>query len=258
MNGEAPMNPCGPHDHMPGPSAREVYYKALTMSAAAKVPFLVGGAYALKSYTGIGRHTKDLDLFVRPGDVEEFLSHFSTAGYRTEITSEFWLGKVFFGDYIVDVIFNSGNGTTMVDDEWFDFAVDEEILGITVKICPAEEMIAQKAFIMERERYDGADVAHLFRALAERLDWERLLRRFEPHWQVLLSHLVLFMFSYPSERDRLPRRLLRKLLERQDRELDEPASAQRICRGAFLSQTQYKHDIACWGYKDPIRLVSIR
>lgn len=249
------MNPCNPSETASGMTAREVYYKALMMSSAAKVPFLVGGAFALKSYTGISRNTKDLDLFVRPHDVEEFLSVFSSAGYRTEITSAFWLGKVFFGDYFVDVIFNSGNGTTMVDDEWFDFAVDEEILGIPVKICPAEEIIAQKAFIMERERYDGADVAHLFRALAERLDWDRLLRRFEPHWQVLLSQLVLFTFIYPSERDRIPRRLMRELLRRQDRELSEAAPSERVCRGTFLSQTQFRHDIECWGYKDPIRLV---
>ena len=30
-----------------------------------EVPFLVGGAYAFAHYTGIVRHTKDLDLFVR-------------------------------------------------------------------------------------------------------------------------------------------------------------------------------------------------
>ena len=45
-----------------------------------------------------------------------------------------------------------------------------------VKLAPAEEMIWSKAFIMERERYDGADVAHLLHACARRMDWQRLLR----------------------------------------------------------------------------------
>ena len=53
---------------------------------------------------------------------------------------------------------------------------------------------------MERERYDGADIAHLLRARADQLAWRRLLRRFGPHWRVLLGHLVLFGFVYPGER----------------------------------------------------------
>jgi len=47
---------------------------------------------------------------------------------------------------------------------------------------------------MERERYDGADIAHILRARAADLDWERLLERFAGHWHVLLSHLILFEY----------------------------------------------------------------
>ena len=36
----------------------------------------------------------------------------------------------------------------------------------------AEETLWSKAFVMERERYDGADVAHLILAHGERLDWD--------------------------------------------------------------------------------------
>ena len=41
--------------------------------------------------------------------------------------------------------------------------------------APAEEMLWSKAFVMERERYDGADVIHLIRSKAEKLDWHRVL-----------------------------------------------------------------------------------
>ena len=37
------------------------------------MPFLVGGAYAFERYTGIGRHTKDFDLFIHPRDVDRAL-----------------------------------------------------------------------------------------------------------------------------------------------------------------------------------------
>ena len=83
---------------------------------------------------------------------------------------------------------------------------------------------------MERERYDGADIAHLLHARAEALDWGRLARRFGRHWRVLLSHLILFGFIYPSERTRIPEPLMRRCLQLLDAEMRRP-SEQRVCRG---------------------------
>jgi len=42
-------------------------------------------------------------------------------------------------------------------------------------------MIWSKAFIMERDRYDGADIAHIIRTCGKGLDWSRLLHRFGSH-----------------------------------------------------------------------------
>jgi hypothetical protein len=119
-----------------------------------------------------------------------------------------------------------------------------------VKLCPPEETIWSKASIMERERFDGADVAHLLRACAPGLDWKRLVRRFGPHWRVLLSHLVLFGFVYPGERWRIPAAVMRELTERLTRETDTPAPDERLCYGTVLSRAQYLTDIETWGYKD--------
>jgi hypothetical protein len=133
-----------------------VYCQAMTALADAGVDYLVGGAYAFERYTGIARHTKDFDVFVHPRDVDAALSALSAAGYRTELTFPHWLGKAVIGDEFVDVIFGAGNGVAVVDDEWFAHAVSDEVLGLPARLCPAEEMIWSKAFIMERERYDGA------------------------------------------------------------------------------------------------------
>ena len=43
-------------------------------------------------------------------------------------------------------------------------------------LCPPEEMIWSKAFVQERERFDGADVLHVFRTLGRTLSWDRLSR----------------------------------------------------------------------------------
>lgn len=239
------MQSCAPH---PDPTA--FYVAALTALTESGVPFLVGGAYALEHYTGISRDTKDLDVFVRPQDIEPALQALAAAGYRTELTFPHWLGKALSGDEVLDVIFGSGNGIAEVDDEWFRHAVDGTMLGVPVRLCPAEEMIWSKAFIMERERYDGADVAHLLRARADQLAWPRLLRRFGPHWRVLLSHLVLFGLIYPCERDRIRRRVMDALLQRLGKELAQPAPAEPVCGGTLLSRAQYFVDVDTWGYRD--------
>ena len=110
-----------------------------------------------------------------------------SAGYETELVFSHWLAKIRSPEGFIDVIFSSGNGVATVDDGWFEHATRGRVLGVPVKIAPAEETIWSKAFVMERERYDGADVAHLILAHGERLDWKRLLARFGPHWRVLLA-----------------------------------------------------------------------
>lgn len=67
-----------------------------------------------------------------------------------------------------------GNGVSAVDDGWFEHAHSVALLGMPVLIAPVEETLWWKAFVMERERFDGADVAHILLAHAESLDWRRL------------------------------------------------------------------------------------
>jgi hypothetical protein len=228
--------------------AFDFYHAALGVVRASGVPFLVGGAYALAHYTGILRHTKDLDLFARPADAPRLLAALERAGYKTEMTFSHWLGKAFAGDDFVDVIFCSGNGACPVDEGWLEHAVPARVMGADVRLCPAEEMIWQKAFIQERERYDGADVLHLLRGCGPRLDWPRLVARFGPHWPILLSHLILFGFVYPADQDRIPANVVRDLAGR----LLDPAEegSERLCRGTLLSRSQYLIDTEQWGYLD--------
>jgi hypothetical protein len=111
-------------------------------------------------------------------------------------------------------------------------------------------LIWQKAYIMERERFDGADIIHLLRARGSVLDWDRLFRRFESHWQLLLAHLVLFHFVYPAERDRIPAAIVERLLELWRNDIKHSTSAEKVCQGTLLSRTQYLNDTESWGYQD--------
>jgi hypothetical protein len=232
------------------PEEKDFYCRTLTVFERARLDVLVGGAYAFARYTGIERHTKDLDIFVRAADFDRALRALANAGYTTAVPFPHWLGKAHCGEYFVDVIYGSGNGVAMVDDEWFAQAPRDAVFNVEVNLCPIEEMLWSKAFIQERERFDGADVAHLLLARAPSLDWPRLLRRFGDNWRVLLAHLVLFGYIYPSERDRVPHWVLNELMRRLAGSLSAPAPHERVCRGTLLSRQQYLIDAQCWGYRD--------
>ena len=225
------------------------YTGAMSALQAADVPFLVNGAYAFTCYTGIERHTKDFDLFITAKNLDAALEALHEAGYETDLTFPHWLAKTFEGDASVDLIFASGNGLWHVDESWFDRATGASVLDIDAFLSPPEETILMKSFIMERERFDGADVAHLLRECAEKIDWAHLLRLFGPHWRVLFSHLVLFGYIFPSERQRIPAGLLRTLSRRLEKEQNERVD-QKICRGTLLSRSQYLSDVEQGGYSD--------
>jgi hypothetical protein len=226
----------------------DFYRRVVDALQVASVEFLLGGAFALRVLTGIERDTKDFDLMVRPRDVDAMLEACRKAGFHADYAFSHWLAKVHFGEHFIDLIYRAGNGLGEVDDIWFAKSSEAEVLGRTIRICPPEEMIWQKAFIMERERYDGADILHLLRSVASTLDWERLVNRFGEDWRVLLSHLVLFGYVYPQQRKDIPDAVMDDLIARL-KSGNEPAEDE-ICRGTLLSRAQYLPDVERWGYRD--------
>lgn len=237
----------------------EFYRSGARSLAAGGVRFLVGGAYALLDYTGIERHTKDFDVFVLPADVQRALDVLAAAGYRVELTDERWLAKAFprEGESFIDLVFGLANGLASVDEEWFTHSALGEVLGIPLPLCPPEEMIWSKSFVVERHRYDGADIAHLLRSCSTRMDWARMVRRFDTAWRVLLGHLIMFGFIFPCDRDLIPAAVMQQLMARLQLEIDGVAPPTRICQGTLLSTEQYATAIERWGYQDARSLASL-
>lgn len=236
--------------HVLDTKTRAFYRHILSELRHEGIPFAVGGAYALRFHTGIVRQTKDLDLFLRRQDLERALNLLGTAGYRTEVTHSHWLGKVYAGHDFVDIIFSSGNGVAVVDDSLFRHATEGVLLGVPVLWCPVEEMIWSKAYVMERERYDGADVAHLLHVCGTRIDWPRLLERFGSHWRLLFGHLVLFGFIYPGDQKSIPAWVQLELSRRLRLEISAAQRGEAVCGGTLLSREQFLIDVNEWGYVD--------
>jgi hypothetical protein len=234
-----------------GPSAEQAlspYGSALRGLKLSQAPFLVGGTFAFAAYTQISRPTKDLDLFVMREDRDRVLEALRALGWSTQVAFPHWLSKAQRGSQSIDVIHGAGNGIAMVDAEWFTHARSGRVLGVETLLTPPEEMIWSKAFVMEKYRFDGADVAHLLLRQGRSLDWTRLARRFGRHWRVLFAHLVLFEFIYPGHRV-VPPALLASLAGRVAREgQGRPEDA--VCQGVLLSRKQYRVDTEAWGLRD--------
>jgi hypothetical protein len=238
--------------HVLDPQTQDFYRRIMQALTEREVPFLVCGAYALRHHTGIARQTKDLDLFVKREDIERALQVLEKSGFRTELAFSHWLAKVYDdnSEEFIDIIFSSGNGVATVDDDFFDHAPHGTCFDTPIRWCPVEEMVWSKAFVMERERFDGADVAHLLHACSASLDWQRLLERFGEHWRVLFAHVVLFGFIYPNERDLIPVWVVEELSERLRREATTREEVGPVCGGTLISRQQFLVDICDHGYLD--------
>jgi len=227
--------------------ARQFYLDTMAVLDRHQVPYLIGGGYAMAFYTGIVRDTKDLDLFLRAADVERALDVLSAEGLRTERTWPPFLAKVLADNAFVDLLHNSGNGLCPVDDQWFAYGIVADVLGRQTLLCPPEEVLWSKGFVQERDRFDGADIAHLILAQGHRFDWHRLVGRFDQHYRVLLGHLVFFGYIYPAYRSIVPDWVIAQLLQRI---AEEAAIYEPLCNGTLLAHRQYRTDVQEWGFLD--------
>lgn len=249
MNSPVPAEPVSTDD-APADSGRAYYTRTVEILNEHGVAFMIGGGHAFNAYTKMDRASKDFDVFVHQESCSRALEVMREEGFSTELSFPHWLGKAHSNGHTVDFIYGSGNGVAPVDDEWFAHALKGELWGYPVLFCPVEELIWSKSFIMERERYDGGEIAHLLHSCAETLDWPRLLARFGEHWPVLLSHLVLFHFIYPFDRHKMPLGVTQLLIRKLRTNLIEPPPERKVCNGTLLSRAQYLVDVEQWGYLD--------
>lgn len=231
------------------PEEARLFHEWLKIMRRTNVPYALGGAYAQYAFTGVWRDSKDMDVFVRPQDVRALLDAFAEAGYDTELRDAHWLAKIHSPPHLLDILFAVRHMTRLrISDEWLRTSVAARFLDVPTRILRPEEIIATKAYIANRDRFDGADILHLIRALQGEVDWRRLVDLLEGDEEIVLWHLVLFAFVYPMHREWLPRELMRRAFERIQ---STPALlTARTFRGAVLDPVSFRVDVSEWGYRD--------
>ena len=151
---------------------------ALKRSAAALreagVPFLLGGSLA--SWARGGPETRhDLDLMIKPADVERALEALAEAGMRPERPPEEWLVKAWDGDTLVDLIY-CPKGLPM-DDDVIARGEELSVLGMEIRVMALEDVMATKLMALTEHslRYEG--LLQIARALREQIDWPAVRAR---------------------------------------------------------------------------------
>ena len=216
---------------------------------AEQIPYAVAGAFALQKYTGIWRVTKDLDLFMKLEDVPRALQHLEQRGFRCETLDPVWLAKAHRDDYFVDLISGMSNAVIVVDDSWLERAVPARIAGVRSKIVSAEDLVASKLFVTRRERFDGADIAHIIYRTRGKIDWERIVNLAGEHWEILLWALILFRYVYPAHTAYVPARLWQDLLSRYQEVVQNPDPSAPF-RGSLVDDNIFSIDLKDWGLED--------
>lgn len=233
------------------PDQRALFTEVLQLLNDNRVPYVISGAFALYEHTGIGRDTKDLDLFLPAENVNATLELLHRHNFRCEVPDSVWLAKAHRNGFFVDLITGMSNGAIVVDRSWVERGSRSEIMGIPVCVLAAEELIASKVFVTRRERFDGADIAHVIFGTEGKLDWERLLRLVGEHWELLLWHLILFRYCYPAYTSYVPRRLWDDLLDRY-REVIASGNVREPFRGSLVDELMFAIDVKEWGMADII------
>jgi hypothetical protein len=230
---------------------REIYRRALEALNASQVPYVVAGAYAIYEHTGIYRKTKDLDLLFEPRSVVPAARALREAGFVTRLEDPHWLAKATVGEVFVDLIYGMGNGVAQIDEDWIRHSKPGILAATPVRIAPAEELMWHRLFIGERHRHDMSDVVHLILCLGDTLDWERIMRRAEPHWQLLLAQLLTFHYVYPGYTSNVPVSVMDRLLERANTSRQPETDEPDFTRGPLISRFSFMIDVREWGFADP-------
>jgi hypothetical protein len=236
---------------------REVYREALEALNGTGIPYVVSGLYAVHTYTGVYRETKDLDLLMTPDVVVHAAETLRSLGFDVSLKEDHWLAQAFRNDAQVDLIFGMANGLAFIDDGWFAHSVPAILAAAPVRVAPVEELIWHRLFIGERHRFDMADVGHLILHRGHKLDWDRLLNRVGSDWRLLLSQLHFFDFAYPGHRDRVPDAVRAALRQREaDADAARPTDGPEegddrpLTRGTLLSRYSFAIDVNEWGFRD--------
>jgi hypothetical protein len=136
---------------------------------------------------------EDIDLLLRPPDVEAATGALEADGFVVEPADPAWIHKAKRLGVTVDLIHRAGREMHL-DAEMLERAVPATVLGVPVRLIPPEDLAVIKAVL-----YTEARKKDWFDALAligrPDLDWDYLARRARGHAVQRVLSLLLYARS---------------------------------------------------------------
>ncbi len=223
-----------------------LFREVLSLFEAKDISYAVAGAFALQEHTGICRDTKDLDLFLTPASAALGLKQLRGKGFECEICDPVWLYKARRNEFYVDLITGMSNAAIVVEDSWIARSRPAVVHGVHTCVLGAEELLVSKLFVTRRERFDGADIAHVIYGTRGKLDWQRILLLVGEHWEILFWALVLFHYVYPAQSQYVPKNIWQDLLTRFQNVVLHPSPDAKF-RGSLIDDKMFAIDVKEWG-----------
>lgn len=159
---------------------------------AAGLDFLLMGGIGTYSL-GRPRVTQDIDVFIRPGDVERTWQALEQSGFEMAEHDPMWLVKGWKRGVLVDVIFRS-SGAIYLDDAMLEHQRAGEYKGVRAPLISPEDLLVVKALVSSE-----ANPQHWYDAMAIisrcELDWDYLLQRARQAGPRRVLSLLLFAES---------------------------------------------------------------
>jgi hypothetical protein len=155
-------------------SITEAMKKSAGALRDAGVPFLLGGSLAAWARGG-SSSDHDVDLLVKPEDVELAAAALQGAGMRIERPPEGWLLKAWDGKTLVDVIFEPASGA--VTDDMIERGEEREVLATPMRVMALEDVMVTKLMAMNETHLDFSGSLEIARPLREQIDWGEVRER---------------------------------------------------------------------------------
>ena len=188
-----------------------VYLDAIRATRKTGTRFLLGGAFGLARYTGRWRNTKDLDFFVLKTEkykVIDALTKIVFEDYFPKLEYDRgWIYRAARDEVIVDTIWQTPNRRSEVDEQWFPRSRKIILKGEELEVIPAEELLAIKLYVLQRDRCDWPDLINLLYTTADSVDWDHVIGRMNNDLQLLVGLLHVFNWVAPSKAAGIPARI---------------------------------------------------
>lgn len=178
-----------------------IYSDAMHLFRKAGVDFMLGGGFALATFTGRWRDTKDIDFYIHPQDRPKVVQALTEAGYTDYFDrlpyDRNWIYRAVHGDTIVDSIWAMANQRAQVDDLWFERSEAILLRGEELRVMPIEEFIWCKLYILQRDHCDWTDIFNVIYVSGPYIDWGYLMERLGEDLPLLRAMLSVYGWFSP-------------------------------------------------------------